>query len=47
MRNDKTGNRSGRGTTEEITVMGSALVEKVKELTGHYGLITCTSFMSQ
>ena len=32
MRNDKTGNRSGRGTTEEITVMGSALVEKVKDL---------------
>jgi hypothetical protein len=22
------------------------LIEKVKELTGHYGLITCTSFMS-
>jgi hypothetical protein len=32
MRNDKTGNRSGRGTTEEITVLGSALVEKVKDL---------------
>jgi hypothetical protein len=32
MRDDKTRERNANGSTEEITVMGSALVDKVKDL---------------
>jgi hypothetical protein len=32
MRDDKTRERNGRGSNEDITVPGSALVDKVKEL---------------